>query len=524
MKNTIKYFAAAAFASLALSSCNLDLYPEATVVYDEDKPYFEIASDVDGAHNTVYTYFRSTNGGGYAYYTDIMLQGFNAMRDFGNRLGDLHRADETFNAGSDAPETFWSALYSAINKYNIIIVAADKAKDNETFGAHAQFVKAEALIARADAYLRLARLFGPTYDEVSATKDLCVPLVLVYEQNAVPARESMFKVYEQIGKDLDDALEIFEDEAVKSWVPANEACANYFTKDVIKFLQVRYLLDTKQYLDAADRAADLIASGTYALSSTEAELKAVYENDEGKEAIMQCYASLDELPNSYGVFNGYAQDSNSPTGWSYTPDFIPSKPLIQAYKSDDLRRTCWFKLTGNSESAAPLSSQGSYYGNINLFAKYLGNPALNSAGYANGRVAAKPFMVSELYLIAAEGYLAAGNTSKANQYLQQLQAKRKAATTAANDANIHAEWFRETIGEGLYFSSLKRWNEGFIGRAAQDNALNSTTVIVANREGENNPYVGKVLEPGDKAFCWPIPTYELQCNPNLKQNEGYGSK
>lgn len=522
MKKIFKNIVTIAAASLALSSCNLDLFPEATRVYDPLVPYFESADDVEQSEIAIYAFFRGTCGGSMYYLPDLMLNGFNAGVDFGNRLGDIHRADNTFTASSQDIEAYWRVMYQAIAQYNVIISGADEESVLKSdFVDYAQFVKAEALVARAYSYLQLARLFGAVYDESTASTDLCVPLVLVYDQNARPVRASVEAVYTQIANDLNDARVIFGKEESEDWLNENEPSAMYFTTDAISALEARVLLDTRKYAEAADKAAELINSKTYALSADAAALTAFYQTDNGTEAIMQCFASLDETPNGYGIFTGYAQDSQSPNGYAYSPDFIPSKSLISAYENpNDLRRLCWYELAGTGSNTAPIKMQGSFHTNINLFSKYKGNASYSSNNLPQGRVAAKPFLISEMYLIAAEGYFNAGNNSQATRYLNQLQSARKANTTAANESNINKEWFRETIGEGQYFFYLKRHGEGFSERPAQDRANAERIVVDLN---DNDSYQHKVLEGGNRVFCWPIPTYERQCNSNLVQNPGYGN-
>ena len=519
MKKIFKYITVVSLAGLTLSSCNLDIYPEAQISYDEDKPYFELEADVEGAHNTVYTYFRSTCGGSMAYLSDLEFQGFNAKIDFGNRAGSIHRTDDSFTASDTYVEGIWSSYYTAISRYNVIIAAADKVDSESELYAHAQFVKAEALIARAHSYLQLARYYAPAYDENTAAEDPCVPLVLVYDQNARPARNTNAEVYAQIAKDLEDARVIFEQESSDEWVEDCAVASNYFTTDVISFLQARVLLDTGDYQAAADTAAAIIGRGLYSLSADAAALANLNTKDTGTEAIMQCFSSLNESPNGYSVFIGYSKDKKSPTADSYQPDFIPSKVLIDSYESSDYRRSAWYELSGTASPLVPVKNgnNGAYYAGINIFSKYKGNSAYSSSNVQNGACAAKPYLISELYLIAAEGYLEAGNTSNANKYLSQLQHGRGASTTAANAANIQKEWFRETIGEGLYLSCLKRWHTGTVVRTAQAAALSNNLVCVLN--GGDDSYQGKVVEADGKEVIWPIPSYEIRCNSNLEQNK-----
>ena len=162
----------------------------------------------------------------------------------------------------------------------------------------------------------------------------------------------------------------------------------------------------------------------------------------------------------------------------------------------------------------PFKANGTRYGDITVFAKYLGNPALYT-GNDNGAQAVKPLLIGEQYLIAAEAYLQAGDASKAKKRLQELQEKRGAVKTEATMAIIKKEWFRETVGEGLRMSCLKRWGAPAGVRTPQTAASDAHILMTGPY------YEQRVLAATDYHFCWPIPEYEIKVNNNLVQNDGY---
>ena len=279
----------------------------------------------------------------------------------------------------------------------------------------------------------------------------------------------------------------------------------------------RALLDTGDYQAAADTAVSVINSAAaYTLSDSAESLDKLRSEDAGTEAIMSLYASKTEGAISYAMFTSYDTDNLNEAGGGYSyknPYFIPSKALLDLYETNDYRKIAWFTQT----TAIPVNIDGSLYYDIFLFTKYAGNPNFNSAGFANGLVSSKPFLISEMYLIAAEGYYRAGGDSEAKKYLNMLQAKRKATPTSLNDETIQKEWLRETVCEGLRLSNMKRWEIGFEGRAPQTKAAG---LIV---DMPKSSYSEKAMKPDDRAMCWPIPTYERKINPNLVQNPGYGT-
>ena len=82
--------------------------------------------------------------------------------------------------------------------------------------------------------------------------------------------------------------------------------------------------------------------------------------------------------------------------------------------------------------------------------------------------------------------------------------------------SVKKEWFRETVGEGMRLTCIKRWGDGLGERTEQKGAEN----LVMSGPG----FVERTLEANSHVFTWPIPTYEIQITPSLVQNPGYVSE
>ena len=188
---------------------------------------------------------------------------------------------------------------------------------------------------------------------------------------------------------------------------------------------------------------------------------------------------------------------------------------MNLYTQGDLRLEQWF----DNEDHYVFYNSDYHKGEFYVFTKYLGNPALRSAPTAvpDGYQAVKPFLISEMYLIAAEASQAGGNDANAKEYLNTLQAARGAQLTDATAANIHDEWFKETVGEGTRMVCLKRWNEGFSSRTGQAGA------VAGGALAQGTAYETKALPAGDFHYLWPVPSHEFEVNSNLIQNPGYSS-
>ena len=150
--------------------------------------------------------------------------------------------------------------------------------------------------------------------------------------------------------------------------------------------------------------------------------------------------------------------------------------------------------------------------------KYLGNSNLYSGDVPNGVQMCKPFLISEMYLIKAEAESMLNEIPKAKTTINTLQAARGATKSGGRIDDIRAEWFRETVGEGMRWTCLKRWGLGFESREAQAGTLAKNAIM------RGDSYDGRVMKADDRAFIWPIPADERKLNTNLEQNPGYGNE
>lgn len=504
--NKIVKFISVGLVLATTMSCNMDLIPKGSISYEPGQQLITNKADLDGYEANIMYCFRAIEYGTYDTAPDVMVDYFNAVSDFGNNSGPIHRTDDTFTAGDTDVKFCWDNPYTAIKNFNIFIEGA-KTVPAELV-EQAAVARGEAFIARAFAYMNLARLFGKAYDPASADTDLCVPLVTVYDQSARPARATVAEVYAQIKEDLDSAAVLL------AKVPG-EVRAEKPTIDAVNFMYARYYLDTKDYSKALSYAEKVLESEAgYALANTSALMEAEWVNDEGTEPVLQFYASPAEGVAGHSVYSNMSKDPQK--GLYYKPYFIPSQKLIDAYSSTDLRFQQWF-----DGGEYPSFHNATWYNDgthqYYVFNKYPGNPALLSGtDVPNTGHAVKPFLISEMYLIAAEAGLKVGGsgTVTGTNALNTLQRARKGAVTTLTEENVQNEWYRETVGEGLRMSCLKRWNIGFDGRPVQKGAE-----PVANT---GDYYNNRNMLKGDYHFQWPIPTYEIQTNLNLKQNEGYG--
>ncbi len=492
------------------AACDLDLAPWGSITYNPGDQIITSEADLDGFEANIMAAMRTLTYGVFDYASDIQVDYFNAAVDFGNNGGSIHRSDDSFTADNSEVESVWATCYeSGIKNFNVFLEGSQSVP-SDVDSVKVATARGEAFFGRAYAYMILARHFANTYNSATASTDLCVPLVTVYDQSARPARASVQEVYDQIKADLDSAAYF-----LANVTPSVRAVRP--TIDAVNAMYARYYLDIKDWANAAKYATDLINSGTYVLCSTSDEFNNEWVYDSGTEDILQYYASMSE---GYGA-HSYYYSVSSMAGKYYTSEYyIPTKELLDSYTASDLRKAAWFGTYHPGYPTWTIQSyhNGSYYNsNSNspdyyVFSKYKGNPDYTSS-YPNSAQARKAFAIPEMYLIAAEASFNNGQTTDAKTYLNALQTARGTSATSATLENIKKEWYKETVGQGQRLTCLKRWGDGFSGRTPQSGASN---IVMTGTD-----YDQKFLLSDAYQFVWPVPAYEIKVNDNLVQNPGY---
>ncbi|WP_417371094.1 RagB/SusD family nutrient uptake outer membrane protein [Gelidibacter japonicus] len=477
---------------LTVCSCSDDLerYPYSSI---EQSQSFKTIADAKNWDVGFYSYFRGLVSGNIQFVPDVQADQLNASRDFGNRNGFPHRW-EGFLAADGTIADIWARLYSAITNVNVAI-AGFETLDIEDQAAIVKLntYKGDAHFARAYYYHQLILRYAKAYDPSTAASDLGVPLVLEYNVNAQPSRNTIKEVYDQILKDLDIAGQYLSN------VPGKKG-ATTFNKDVVKALKARVLLHMRSP-EAKTVADDLINSGTYPLMNTETLLKDMWKNDNSQEVIFQPFVQApDQLVNANVIYLGY-----NPSEDDYTPDFIPSQWVVDMYDDNDIRKAVYF-------DKKEVRVMGITFPNIYLVNKYPGNPNLFTGANTNYQNAPKVFRIAEMYLISAEaGAMASGDAQTPLSALRIARGLPAIANPTLQD--VKDERFRELAFEGFRLDDLKRWGEGFERKDPQNEDLILT--------GPNYETLSKPVS--DPKFIWAIPERDVTVNPNLKgeQNPGW---
>jgi starch-binding outer membrane protein, SusD/RagB family len=290
-----------------------------------------------------------------------------------------------------------------------------------------------------------------------------VPIAIPNTLEPIP-RNTEEEVWNQIVADLNMAIDL----------APTFTNREFASKESARALLARVHLIRQNWAEARDLAEEVINSGRFTLA---ADYASIFRGGAGtSEIIMQLTNTETEAESFHGFFL-LDQDPYNPFGTGGRLELPVHPSLIAAYEPGDVRRDA---------SIAP--ARPGFY---------------QALKYPSGGTGDDPFYInriSEMYLISAEASAEAANSPAAGiGRLNELRAVRglgpvaPGSMDAFRDAVLH-ERRVELAFEGVRWTDLKR-----TGRAIE---------VLPNVTSPNQ-------------LLYPVPTTELDVNPNLVQNPGY---
>jgi len=363
----------------------------------------------------------------------------------------LHQIDDMTHGGvNNELRNVLRWNYTGITRANYIL----ENKDNIDFVGKDHII-AEAKFLRAYYYFELVKYFGD------------VPLIIdkrigIEEALQIP-RSPKAEVYAQIEKDFSEAAQVLNPMASQKGRATKGAA--------LAFLGKVYLYQNK-FSEAASTLDEVINSGIYSLIPNYNDLFSV-ANENNSETIFDVqYTGLEG--GSYGCliclegnaavgFQGIRQ-YNGPVygdGNSYN---LPTQALYDAFSSIDPRRGATILdieafIAAQPDASSITYAQGAgghtgYYNNKYIKRQgEIGLPDNDLTSPVNYRV----IRYADVLLMAAEAHYQTGNTSKAQQLVNQVRVRAGVPGLAVNSINvIYKERRFELSGEGLRFFDLVR--------------------------------------------------------------------
>jgi hypothetical protein len=454
-----------ALASFACSDFLVE-EPEQSVSNDA---YFKSIGDYRAAITGIYSQMQDADWYGRSLHmmADVMSEDIK-LNGSANRYYEF--ADFTGQAvsGHEYEITLWIEVYEAINMANSIInssfepVASVQAEFNQIMG--------EAYALRALAHFDLVKMFGQHYTFTGDASHAGVPIVTEFDQAALPSRATVGQVYNQVIADFTTALGLM----------GSDRDAPYtFSKEAVQALMSRIYLYMEDYSNAISMANAVIGSGKFSLVTGDSYVTQ-FADGGSSESIFEVVNNDQDNIGSDALGGMYRS-----SGYG---DYLPSRDLLDLIDAND-----------------------------NRWNMYVVDPDL-LGDYASHRVNKWPTVtntdnipvirLSEVYLNRAEAYARSGNTGGAQADLNLI---RQRSLPSAPDVTLTGQDLIEEIlierrielaNEGHALHDTMRFKRGFV----RDDVTGSTSTITY-------PCNYCVL---------PIPLDELEVNPNMTQNPGYG--
>jgi hypothetical protein len=468
MKKHNLYLIAAVALVLGISSCKKELDLQPTDTFSESNAFLDL-SDVQLGVNAIY--------GRYGTYLNDMY--VSALVSDEAKLGPDNSGQGALtyryqyasdNTSGDDVTSAWGGYFSVIDQCNRVLPKIDEVSTSAAESDRRNHLKGQLLAMRAISHFGLLQAYCKNYN---AADPKGVPVMLVSNPVAKPARKSMGEVMNQIEADLAEAKLLLPAVSVSSF---RDTVLNRVN---VAAYQARIALYKKDYDAAANYATEVISTSVRPLVSG-TQFAAIWTDDDVSSEVL---------------FRIRFATSTSVGGiWTTTGGSIyvaPSDKLTGKYTSDDVRATAYI-----GEDAS-----GNRY--VNKFFS-------SSRG---GRVVdLKACRMAEMYLIRAEANArkASPDIASASTDLNRLRRARIDAYVDETFSNATAlinaimdERFKELAFEGFRFWDLKRNN------------------LPVDRSASDAAEAWRTLPATSHRFVLPIPNDEILANPNMVQNDNY---
>ncbi|OQP61979.1 carbohydrate-binding protein SusD [Niastella vici] len=422
--------------------------------------------------------------------------------DLNNLLGLSYNGDNVFVAN------WWNGLYSVIAQTNLVL---DKVPGITMNDAKKKQVLGEAMFLRAWSYFYLVRLFGDA-------PLLTTSIFQATDPRVYSPRTSKDSIYTQIITDLKAA-----EAAGLPWTDAGGRTSLGAVKSLLAEVYLTmagYPMNkgTAYYQLAADKANEVITSGQFSLFPDYMSLHDESKENMGEQIFeIQYLGGVANNPNQGVLLPNFKDVSAFGTEIGST---VPTNQFYNSFEAGDLRtvdRQGFFYTSYYSGGNGALVSLGAPY----IF-KHFDIGANGTAGKAGSATSGLNWMnlrYAQVLLTYAEAQNEAGSgpTQPALDALKAIRT-RAGLTTGALGSFTQAS-FRTAVWK-------ERWHElcyegvTWFDMVRLKKAYNETTNSFEDFTGHKLPESGAVL--ADKHLLFPLPTYEMQNNPNLRpQNPGY---
>jgi len=457
--------------SVSCSEEFLELTPYQSVA---DTEAIQNLDDYKSSITGVYNVLTSSNyyGRYFMLIPDVMADDVkqnaqaNRVRDYAEYIAQVDDAQA---------RDIFTLLYSGINACNNIInadvtvPAGVKDQQDHMIG--------EAYALRGLMHFDLVRLYAQHYTFTPGGSHLGVPIVLSFDPTALPNRNTVNEVYDQVIADMTKAISMMQ----STPYPSASSKVTLSSTAVKAFLSRVYLYK-EDWVNAEAMATDVIASGSYSLVAN-ADYDNIWLTKNSSESILELYADPSDNNGSDALGGMYLK-----TGYG---DYLPSNDVVSLFPAGDARLSRFVVDAALTAEFAPfrMEKYSSVIGDDNM----------------------KVMRIAEVYLIRAEARAEQGGAketgAQADVTLVRQRGLPAAPPVTATGQALKDEIALERRVE-LCFEGHRLWD---LTRKKQDVIRTQCTADICT-----------ITYPNDR-FVLPIPQAEIFVNSNIEQNPGYGN-
>jgi hypothetical protein len=480
------------FSAIMLGGCKKD-YLEVTPTnaissIDAFKTTENAWAAINGIHRSLYIkYYGNQDQGGQGsnmIYMDLMGEDLVHTGQPTTFWLTAYRWTAQRTPTSNVPYFNYRFYYTIVANANMIIDNIENASGPQ---ADKNTIRAQALAYRAWCFYQMVQLFGERYDASGANSTLGLSLVTSSENiNAVP-RSTVAETYVQINKDLDDAIQLFQNGTTRR----NKSHLNL---NVAQGLKARVALTQQNWAVAVEMAREA-RKGFTLMPST--EILKGFNNYDNQEWIWGIRMTAEQQIDFFSFFGYMSADFNA-SNIRQNPKAIFSR-LYNQIPATDIRKQLWDPTGTNTAFPIPPGGIRRPY----MHRKFLKAPGQDLS------IGDIPLMrASEMYLIEAEALVHQGQNGPAQDILFTFVRTRDASYTksirtgSALVDEILIQRRVELWGEGFRFYDLKRLNQPLDRTGGNQNASFAVTLSVP---------------AGDRRWVWLIPQPEIETSNGVVQ-------
>ncbi len=532
------------FVTIFLFSCDEDILDNEPVSFVTIGNYYTSPAEAEIALTGVYNILTANQVQGFGnnatYSRNLMIMLNGATDEALGRDNNLNPdysvwGNGTFTGQSNFVNESWVFFYAGINRANVLI---DRIEGINGFEDNRKNeIIAEARLLRGFYHMMLSMMHGgiPVYDGVG--------------QDPKKPRASIQEVYSLVLEDYEFAYNTLQDRStiashVNKWTAAGllakahtylASAKNSGLNGFIEENSFAWVDANQNYIDALGYTQDIIDNSGYQLTANYDYLfRETTKQQQYEENLFAAEASTDPSNNVVNlVVNAFVPQGNvNITGGGYGW-YRPTNELYDKYIEEDIRRD--HNLTGNLNSVnrfeeiegvryyvprdLPNTNNGFY-----SIGKYrMVDPALKSLPNFASNINLPILRYADILLLHAEAQFFTGNEAGARSTLSLVRERaidNPSQLSVLNNAYRRNNFVDELLEERsreLCFESWRRFD------LARFNRFTETINALSTVDGFYNRNTVPTIQSNwrEERVWLPLPTIQLDLNPNLVQNQGY---